>query len=48
MTTDLLILAAVTFIGLSMIFGWRNAPGISLGILEILGIFGLFYIILTA
>ena len=48
MTTDLLILAAVTFIGLSMIFGWRTAPGILLGILVILGIFGLFYIILTA
>ena len=48
MTTELLILAAVTFIGLSMIFGWRTAPGILLGILAILGIFGLFYTLLAA
>ena len=47
MQTNLFILAIVSLVGLSLIFG-RKAPGILLGIAAFLGAFGLFYTILTA
>jgi hypothetical protein len=47
MNSSLFILAIVSLIGLSLIFG-RKAPGILLGIAAFIGAFGLFYTILTA
>ena len=47
MQSNLFILAIVSLVGLSLIFG-RKAPGILLGISAFLGAFGLFYTILTA